>query len=368
MKKWEIKIGEKIYRADSTEKTIKYIKAGKIPKDALVKSGNEKNWKPIGKIIEFEKFFTTGLSLEGEKEEPKKKEIKKDVKVCPKCNYETPTSAEYCSICKYSFIKDKNRKESIDIPKRRIKAERKISANVLKKSWMQCLLAFFISFFITPKLRIIWYPFRFIKVFWHEIGHTVLYWLFGYFAIPAVDPLSTGGVSLAVSSNSAVPFFIIGILIVGTYLIRKYDYGIYLGTGITVFYGILAFTPAGDWLIWAGGILAEYILIGVSLYFCLFKRRFKVKGERFLYGLLGWISFRERLQFLFKLKTSEIFYKNYIHGQGWQKGLIGDLARISFDINHKFSVDSFDTIVNIFIALIFVPLIILAYISVRRFK
>ncbi|MGM0442415.1 MAG: hypothetical protein ACQEQC_08365 [Elusimicrobiota bacterium] len=227
-------------------------------------------------------------------------------------------------------------------------------------------MALVVSLFITPGLRLIWYPFRFIKVFWHEIGHTALGWLFGYFTIPAVNPLDTGGVAMKLSYNSAFPYFIIVILIIGTYLIRNYDYGYSIGGGVTIGYGLLAFTPGKEWLITGGGILAEYIMVGVCLYFCLFRINFKVKGERFLYGVLGWFVLRERLNFLFRLKSDEGFYDNYVNSSGWQKGIIGDLAKIAFDVNYKFTVDSFNTIVNIFIILAFIPVIILGWMVLRE--
>ncbi|MBU4133993.1 M50 family metallopeptidase [bacterium] len=289
---------------------------------------------------------------------------------CTKCGYENKDDALYCGMCMEPFRKKSP--PAWDAPE--WSQAGKINPpsageEVLASSWVWCLSAFVISFFITPKFRLIWFPFRFVKVFAHEMGHTVIMWLFGHFAIPAVNPVDTGGVAISLSYTPSFCVFLL--LVIGglTFFYRKYKGVILAGISVALVYGLLAFTPAKDWLISAGGILGEYILAGVCLYLCLFKTKFQsglVAAERLLYGIIGWHVIIEGLEFLFKLKSDRAFYNSYVSGSSWQAGMTGDLAKIAFDINYRFSMNSFDSIVNIFIALAFVPLIILAIIIFRK--
>jgi len=243
-----------------------------------------------------------------------------------------------------------------------------IDENILRQTWIWCLASFVAAFFITQKIYFVWFPLRFLKVFIHEIGHTVVMWLFGHFAIPAVNPFDTGGVAMSLSYTPGFCIFLL-IVIAGVTIFYRKSRGVVLaGIEVMIVYSLFAFTPGKDWLISASGILGEYVGMGILLYICLFKKNLKINFERFLYGLLGWHMLIERLSFLFKLKADRAFYNTYVGGSSWQTGMIGDLAKIAFDINYRFSMNSFNTIVNIFIVLAFVPLIILAVIMVRRLK
>ncbi|MBA3052805.1 M50 family metallopeptidase [bacterium] len=291
---------------------------------------------------------------------------------CAKCGYDNKDGALYCGMCMESFRK---KSPSAEEAPARLTADRMkppfSGAEVLARSWVWCLTAFVISFFITPKFRLIWFPFRFIKVFAHEMGHTVFMWLFGHFAIPAVNPVDTGGVAMSLSYTPSFCVFLLIVIAGFTIFYRKYKGVILTGSLVALIYGLFAFTPAKDWLISAGGILGEYVLAGVCLYLCLFKKKFPsgLAGvERLLYGIIGWHAIIEGLGFLFRLKSDRAFYNTYVSGSSWQTGMTGDLAKIAFDINYRFSMNSFNSIVNIFIALTFVPLIILAVIIFRKLK
>ncbi|MFC2062296.1 M50 family metallopeptidase [Elusimicrobiota bacterium] len=289
---------------------------------------------------------------------------------CPECGYDNKDDAAYCNLCQEGLEKTKDNAEynNKKPPTAPAPSQPPARNNILADSWLWCLAALVISFLITPRFRLIWFPFRFVKVFWHEIGHTIPGWLFGYFTIPAVNPVDTAGVAMSLSYSPGFPYFLLAIMAAGTYFLRKYKHMVHAGLSCMAVYGLVAFTPAKDWVITAGGILAEYIMVGACLYLCLFKERFKFKIERLLYGILGWHALVERIKFLIRLKSDSAFYKDYVNGTGWQTGMIGDLAKISFDVNYRFTVDSFNTIVNLFIVLAFVPLILIAVLAVKRLR
>ncbi|MFC2091690.1 M50 family metallopeptidase [Elusimicrobiota bacterium] len=285
---------------------------------------------------------------------------------CPKCGYENTDDALYCNLCQEIFKKEKKKEEEQSISAVGINKAAAAHPDMFSDTRLWCLAALILSVFITEKLRIIWYPFAFVKTFFHEIGHTVLYWVFGHFAIPAVNPLDTGGVAISLSYAKGFPVFVLIIMAAVIVIYRKYKHALETGIFVMVCYGLLAYTPAKDWLISAAGILAEYTAAGICLYVCLFRRTIKLKAERLMYGLLGWHMLISRVQFLIRLRTDDLFYKRYVDRTGWQRGMIGDLAAIAFDINHRFTVDSFNTIVGIFILFAFVPVVILAIIYYRK--
>jgi hypothetical protein len=297
---------------------------------------------------------------------------------CPKCGYENTGNALYCGLCHEVFRKEQAIRESIPALEqseivirntRQFEDSTKTEATQQEfdQSWMWCLISFIIALFITPKLYFVWFPFRFITTVAHEFGHTILSWLFGFFTIPAVNPLDCGGVAISISYMGWISYIIIAVLAWITYQLRVVKCGILLGLSAMIIYAVAAFTPIKDWLIAGGGILGEYVLAGICLYRCLYKGTFKFNVERILYGILGWFALKQELIYLYTLITDKQAYETYVSGSSWQAGMTGDLAKIAFDINYRFSMNSFDKIVSGFIILgLLVPIPIIVYFVYKK--
>jgi hypothetical protein len=86
-----------------------------------------------------------------------------------------------------------------------------------------------------------------------------------------------------------------------------------------------------------------------------------------LYGILGWFALKQELIYLYTLITDKQAYETYVSGSSWQAGMTGDLAKIAFDINYRFSMNSFDKIVSGFIILgLLVPIPIIVYFVYKK--
>lgn len=166
----------------------------------------------------------------------------------------------------------------------------------------------------------------------HELGHALTYWLFGYPAVPSINLLYGGGITLAMGRLWLLVWSILGGLGYLIYRCRRSSNSLSWLLAITVVYSLLAFSSWHIHLISYMGHGAETLaLIGclycaIGGYFC------KLGGERTIYAMLGWFTWFETIRFAWGLLFDATARANYIGGIG---GVIdNDFVKLaaSFDV------------------------------------
>jgi hypothetical protein len=194
--------------------------------------------------------------------------------------------------------------------------------------------------FAVPLLNTL---FRGFLVLVHEAGHAVTHWLFGRPALPTVNVLHGGGITLVFEQS----IFVIGLvyLAIGgfAYLCRFYPRMMVLIGIATALYTICLATPTNTMLSVFMGHGMELVAIAVCLYLATSGRWCRFTGDRSIYAMLGFFTLFADVQFSWKLARDPDF-------QEWYLGGIGNVIDNDFVILAKdyFRV-SLPTIANVFL-------------------
>lgn len=166
----------------------------------------------------------------------------------------------------------------------------------------------------------------------HELGHAVVYWAFGYVAIPAFDFLWGGGVTAAMARP--------GLLMLGAHVaLAALLYWLWTShraffvpaVAFGMLYLVFFWTDGHQTLVGLAGHLATLTLAGVFLYRAwrgALGDRPLGELERALYVASGLFVYGQELAFAWGLVTSEDARLLYRHSP---KG-INDLIAVSYDL------------------------------------
>lgn len=203
-----------------------------------------------------------------------------------------------------------------------------------------------------------------IGTMFHEIGHTLLSWFYGYPAVPAFDFIHGGGVSLQLGDQSYIIFAVFQLLLLaGIVNFRGQLRNQFLLAAVMVFGLLTAFDPVHhEVVVVAAGHIAE---IGVAAFF-LFRAWMDFApfgmAERVLNAVIGWGLILQSLLFdwgLLRLPELREIYARQKGGDGF-----GDFDRLA-----DLTMTPFNTVVWFFIALAFlgalVPLVIYTLVRMR---
>jgi hypothetical protein len=171
----------------------------------------------------------------------------------------------------------------------------------------------FLSFILSPLTTMV-----------HEIGHTVVLWLFGYSAIPAFDFTHGGGVTMSDLERSSliVWAWVLGWLMLAWWQRERTGVLIALG-GVGLLY-FLMYNKTGETLaVTLGGHAGEILFAALFLYRGLTGWGCKVAAERPLYAFLAFMIIFSGLRLGGSLlgNTTEKFF--YLQGKG---GIDNDLV------------------------------------------
>ncbi len=173
---------------------------------------------------------------------------------------------------------------------------------------MACALTFFplLSFLLSPLTIIV-----------HEIGHTVVLWLFGYPAIPAFDFANGGGVTMSdlERSPSTVWAWAIGVIAVGWWQRHRPPVLVALGAGVLLYvwvYGSVRETLA----ITLGGHGAEILFAALFIYRGVTGWGCKMELERPLYTFLGFMILFANFRLGLALSGDSMERYWYMQGKG----------------------------------------------------
>ena len=178
---------------------------------------------------------------------------------------------------------------------------------------------------MSGQLTILFSPFLTLV---HELGHTCLAWLFGYFAIPAFDFIYGGGMTL--QSETRVGLIMLAIYGGFGFLFYRYrrnDLTSRLLLAAVMLYCLCAYTAVHKLLMIAMGHGFELIFAGIFLYRALSGAACRYSIERPLYGMMGLFTILYDVRFAFRLLVDREVRTIYQLGKG--EILDHDLVRLS---------------------------------------
>jgi hypothetical protein len=171
----------------------------------------------------------------------------------------------------------------------------------------------FLSFILSPLSTMV-----------HEIGHTVVLWLFGYSAIPAFDFAHGGGVTMSDLERSSliVWAWVAGALILAWWQREKPF--VLAGLGALALVYFMMFNRTGETLaITLGGHGGEILFGALFLYRGLTGWGCKVEGERPLYAFLAFMILFSSIRLGVSLLGNSLEKAYYLQGKG---GIDNDLV------------------------------------------
>jgi len=173
---------------------------------------------------------------------------------------------------------------------------------------MACALTFFplLSFLLSPLTIIV-----------HEIGHTVVLWLFGFPAIPAFDFANGGGVTLSdlERAPSTIWAWGVGVLALGWWQRLRPPVLVALGVGVLVYFWM--YDSVRETLaITLGGHAGELAFATLFLYRGLTGWGCRIEVERFLYAFIAFMIFFASLRLGLSLSGDAMERYWYLQGKG----------------------------------------------------
>lgn len=265
-----------------------------------------------------------------------------------------------CEKCGYEFCICQEIEADIEVNKKSTKVSDTDAKEQLK--WIFYFMIGLVLYPIVKWMFITNYICMMINIFVHEVGHGIVALFFGYISVPMVNVFlvgESGGISVPIAEFGRVgTFLLFGILFL---LLWKFaDY--FGGNQIVWMSGILGvllvttivFFRERQVLIYAGGHVFVAIGAGIMLYLSGFYRDTK-PVNRPIYSTIGWWGLLDQFDFYNKLISDSNFKQEYFNG-----GITNDLVYIS-NVSKRLS---FESVVNIFTTINYVPLVLIIIILI----
>lgn len=195
----------------------------------------------------------------------------------------------------------------------------------------------------------------------HELGHTVVSWIFGYPAVPAFDFTYGGGVSISFDRHGGLVLAILagwGFLF---WFYRNFPRMLGFLGSLFAIWVLLAVTPLHEVLGIAMGHGAELVLAAVFLYRAATGSGCRIPEiERPLYGMAGWFLVLEQTWFAWGLVTDPGKRQLYADAKGGGHWM--DFSRLARDYVHV----SLETVAGAFLACcLLTPVVAWAFLRFR---
>lgn len=204
----------------------------------------------------------------------------------------------------------------------------------LSTSQKQALLIAILVSVLTQILPLAKYVSQIYSTIFHELGHAITAWLFGYFALPKLDFLNGGGVTHLLSRPFiliiiAIIFVFINLLVIKNKLNHKSNKMIVI---LFTFYLIILISPIHLFAITLMGKAGELLFFYFVAWYALSCLKSSFRSKELLYLILAvflWVnSVLDSFSLLFN-KTDRLSYldgKQQILGGG---PLVNDLVKLS---------------------------------------
>lgn len=245
-------------------------------------------------------------------------------------------------------------KESIQTPTSDRKADQPLttrittSAKVLRPKAIEAKgigalltgLVLAVILFTLGPLKVLFHGFLILV---HEVGHAITHWLFGRPAIPTVNILFGGGITLTFGQSP----FLIALIYLGIafliYLCRAYPRLQGVLVLLTLVYTYCLLTRTNTMLSTAMGHGMELVALAACLYCSTSGYFCRIPGDRAIYAMLGFFTLFSDVQFSWQLTHDADF-------RAWYEGGIGGMIDNDFVIlaNEYFGVN-LSTIANLFL-------------------
>lgn len=174
------------------------------------------------------------------------------------------------------------------------------------------------------------FVFGYLVILIHELGHALVYWCFGYPAVPAFDFVHGGGVAIHQDRNLLLLLAVWAGLGALAWSRRRNPPALKLFGGLAALHVLLVVTGADAWIGVAGGHLFELLFAGLFLYRAATGSAVKVPAERPLYAACGFFLLFQVLALAGRLVTDAAARADYRASKGG--ALAMDLDRLAAEL------------------------------------
>lgn len=254
---------------------------------------------------------------------------------CPKCGFEEAENARECARCGIIFGKyGAPPPRRLDIRLRTgstsadVVPDGRVGAQELKILGIGLVLAIFV--YAVPFTRMM---FSALVTLFHEFGHAVMGWIFGYPSIPAFDFVYGGGMTSHGTFRMPLALAIAGGLGYLAWLFRQNRKTVAVIGGIFLLW---LFFVSAEWrreiAFAAAGHIAEFILAGILFYQALAGVGWRIPEiERPLGAFIAFFVQIHSMSFAWRLMHDPDFLEWYRQGKGG--ALMNDLEVIALDLH-----------------------------------
>ena len=249
---------------------------------------------------------------------------------CPKCGHEAPDGALECERCGVILANDSLSRTPLPRPYV-IEEERVADGRMGPAEWK--ILGFgLIAAIVAYAIPFTRFVFSAIVTLFHEFGHAVAGWLFGYASIPAFDLVYGGGLThygpfrLSIAIAVGCGFAYLG------WLFRENRKSVGI---VAALFLIWLFFVTREWrrelVVGAAGHLSEFILAGILFYKALAGVGWKAPDfERPLGAFVAFFVQIHSTLFAWRLLHDSAFLEWYRRGKGG--ALMNDLESVALDL------------------------------------
>lgn len=159
-------------------------------------------------------------------------------------------------------------------------------------------------------------PLHLFSTVFHELGHTITSWLFGYVAIPTFNFLSGRGLTIPLGRPNILIFLVFLFFCYLFYrLFKLNNNGFYLSQlivgGVYLFF-LFAPTFHTNLIVFLGHV-GEIIGAFICCYLALSRQNNMTLPKRYIFFVLGTFTFMNLFVFVYKLNFNPVFIEQYIN-------------------------------------------------------
>jgi len=249
---------------------------------------------------------------------------------CPKCQFQQADANSECTSCGIIFAKYYARQQSPNYREeliRRVRQSRQLHS-IEPKGWR------YLGIGIAVGLTLFFWDYWLVNAtlgvlitLVHEMGHTLMAWLFGYPALPAFDFVHGGGMTINFEQNLAILVIIYGLLAYGAYYYRDNRATLMLILGLGCLHLLFALTRMSEILTLFMGHGTELVIAGVFIYRAMTNTSIVHEIERPMYSSIGFYIILHDIGFAWKLMSDSGYRVEYEAQKGGYH--FGDFSRIA---------------------------------------